>query len=223
LALHLVGKAAAWKLWFYGGWCVFLYWSWPCLAFVAELHAEESPTAAAIARCYDNTVAAFERFRVVNGELVPHRAGSTPQGHRAVGRHMDRGNAIPRGQVLCGEVGAWGDVCKKLAKLPKPFSMKAAMDIMRNGNLAAFHGENDSYGCLGLLRLLACVMHDNTFADEERDWLELRAMSEGVRDKLRALQLWDYSHALQCRNTLRKMLGRCYSLSDLVCFVCLSE
>ena len=226
LALHPLAEkgSPAWLLWFYGAWCVFLYWSWPCLSFIANATSQNDQHPKIIQSCFDSAVDMFQQYRIVDGELVPHRAGSTARGLRAVGRDMDRGNSIPRGRDLCREADAWKSICKKLCRLPSPFSVKAGMDIMREGGLHSMRGDNDAYGCLGVLRLLASVLHENNFADSEPDWLELRAMSKGVQEKLKSFQLWEHKDAVSARNTLRKVLNsRRYSLSDLVCFVCLSK
>ncbi|CAK0875546.1 unnamed protein product [Prorocentrum cordatum] len=177
-----------------------------------------------IKSCFDSTVSMFQQYRIVNGELTPHRAGSTAKGPRAVGRDMGRGNSTPRGRELCLEADAWKAICKKLCGLPSPFSVKAGMDIMREGGLHSMRGDNDAYGCLGVLRLLASVLHENNFADSGPDWDELRAVSKGVQEKLKSLQLWEHKDAVSARNSLRIVLrNRRYSLSDLVCFVCLSK
>ena len=57
----------------------------------------------------------------------------------------------------------------KLAEVPKPFSIKAGMEILWTANLDASHGNNDGYGSLGVLRLLACAILDNSFADEPEE------------------------------------------------------
>ena len=224
VALHALeaDPDSMWRSWFYGAFCVFLYWSWPCLAFMSSV-AAQCETKCTVANCFDTVVAQMEKFRVVQGDLVPHHIGKCPIGSRAAGRDKDRGNAIPRGRILCLELDEWWSACVKLAEVPKPFSMKAGMEILRTANLDAFHGNNDGYGCLGVLRLLACAIHDNSFADKPEDWDELRNMSPSVRDKLKGLQLWEYPQAMQACKILQAIVDRHYSLCDLVCFVCLSQ
>ena len=94
---------------------------------------------------------------------------------------------------------------------------------MRDGDLVSMHCDNDVYGCLGVIRLLASVMYNNNFADLEEDWLVLRTLSKSVQLKLQSLHLWHYKDALAARNRLRTVVCRNYALSDLVCFVCLSN
>ena len=109
LALHAMteSKTPAWRLWFYGAWCVFLYWSWPCLAFISTLQPREKVKAKDIEYCFNAVVDMYRHYRIVNGELVPHSSGTAFQGLRDVGRDKDRGYAIPRGRRLCRETKKW--------------------------------------------------------------------------------------------------------------------
>ena len=130
--------------------------------------------------------------------------------------------------MLVSNINRWYKAAGSVANALKNTKFKcsecmAALRNSENGPVEAFKAKKGDYGSLGFVRSIGEAF-GKKIDDDEDEWNYLRAMSAGIKGRLKKLGLYKYSDAEECRACLQSAVRVAnYSLSDLIVYVCLLD
>ena len=217
-----------------------LYWSFPVIAGVEKMRADDVACCFCEPKKFCKKLAAIKRSLVAGfsevivfdgGALIPREAKQewaqecehgfahplqNPSERRSVDSTLD---------MLLDDIdnGSWPRAATFIANALelKEWSIHALSEGLQKCKCSMYSGGLKNYTSIRLLRTLLSIYHIEPM-DSEDDWKTLRTMSCHVKAKLTKLNIKTHADALQVRDHMRSALqNNRYSLNDLTTYVCL--